>query len=228
MEISKKRMMFILIYVISFAVYAVLVFTLIGTRTPVFWISFIFMALAFAVQFFLTGYALNSDVEAVFFGIPLISLSVFYFYAEFVVSILMMIFQNIGLPASLVIQVVLLGIFAVACIMSLLARDTVQKIDKDIKEQVLFIRSLTVNVEMLEQKCIDPALKKELSELSEAIRYSDPITHQTVALLEQKIMQGITKLEELCSANDIKKTSDWIKELNLLIAERNKKLYMIK
>jgi hypothetical protein len=229
MEKANKRLMFMLIYVISFAIYAVIVFMMNQIYSSVFWVSFAFMVVAFVSQFFISNLLTKrNDIEAIFFGIPLLSISIFYFFAELVVSILMMIFQMIGLPIALAIQGILLGIFVIVAIMATLTRDTVQKIDQNIKEQVLFIRTLTVDVESIAMKCSDPALKKEISDLAEALRYSDPITNPAVAATEQKIIQGISRLDGLCSAGDTQNASNLIKEISILLAERNKKLYMLK
>ena len=63
-----------LIYAILLGLFNLLVFTIFKTRTNVFWLSYAFVTLAFAVQIISMSLAFKTaDVETVFFGIPLAS-----------------------------------------------------------------------------------------------------------------------------------------------------------
>ena len=66
-----------LIYVILLAVFNLLVFTIFKTHTSVFWISYVFMTLAFVLQIVSMFLSFKTaDVETAFFGIPLASFSI--------------------------------------------------------------------------------------------------------------------------------------------------------
>lgn len=165
-----------LIYVILLGVFNLLVFTIFKTHSDVFWISYILMTVAFAVQIVSMILSFKTaDVETVFFGIPLASFSVFYLCAELAIGALFMIFQQAGFTLALVVQLVVLAAFLVIAIISLLARDAVQEISGNIKEKVADLRSVLIDVEMMRDGCSDPAVKEKLNKLSETIRYSDPM-----------------------------------------------------
>ena len=73
---KKYGVMGALIYVVIFAAYNLTVFLLFKGYTPVFWASYAFMLVAYVIHIFCTFYmSKNMNVRAVFFGIPLLSLS---------------------------------------------------------------------------------------------------------------------------------------------------------
>ena len=68
----------------------------------------------------------------------------------------------------------------------------------------------------------DPDIKAALGELAKAIRFSDPMSNEKLADLEKEI---IDKFAELKAAEDKRGI---IAVLNSLIAERNKKVKLLK
>ena len=218
-----------LIYAILFAVFNLLVFIIPGLRTGVFWLSYGFMNLAFVVQIVSLILSFKSaDVEAAFFGIPLASFSVFYLCAELAIGALFMIFQQVNIILALIIQVLVLAVFLVIAIISLLARDTVQQVSDNVKQQVTNLKSVLVDIEMLTDGCTDPELKSALRRLSETVKYSDPISNEAVADVEQRIMRKISELKINIDDNHVVDAKQNCAELERLYIERNKKLAISK
>jgi putative ubiquitin-RnfH superfamily antitoxin RatB of RatAB toxin-antitoxin module len=139
-----------------------------------------------------------------------------------------MIFQNVGTTIPLVIQTLILAAFLVVAIIAIMARDTVQAIGDEVKTKVGQHKATHVDVEMLYASCSNAELKAKLRKLSETIRYSDPMTNDAIADVEQRIQQKISELR-IYSEND--ETAEAIKTcsaLELLYVERNKKLLISK
>ncbi|MDE6724348.1 MAG: hypothetical protein K2J79_01975 [Ruminiclostridium sp.] len=226
---NKNTIMIGLIYVILLGVFNLLVFTIFKNHSNVFWLSYGFMTLAFAVQIVSMFLAFKTaDVETAFFGIPLASFSVYYLCAEIVVGALFMIFQQASFTLALVIQVIVLAAFLIVAIISLMARDTVQEIGNNVKEKVADLRMVLVDVEMMRDRCSDPELKEKLRKLSETIKYSDPMSNEAVEGVEQRIRRQVSALGAYLDDNQIDEAAQACKELELLYAERNKKLAMSK
>ncbi len=218
-----------LVYVILLGVFNLLVFTISKSRNDVFWLSYGFMTLAFVVQIVSMFLSFKSaDVETAFFGIPLASFSVFYLCAELVIGTLFMIFQIASFTLSLVIQVLVLAVFFIIAIISLLARDTVQQIGENVKEHVSNLKSVLVDIEMIMDACTDLELKEKLRKLSETIKYSDPISNEAIAEVEQRIMRKISELRINVDDNQIEDAKQSCAELERLYVERNKKLAISK
>lgn len=222
---TKNTVAISLIYIILLGVFNLLVFTISKSRNDVFWLSYGFMTFAFVVQIvsMLLSFK-TADVETAFFGIPLASFSVYYLCAELAIGTLFMIFQQASFTLALVIQIVLLAIFLIIAIISVMSRDTVQSISDTIKENVVSLRSILIDVEMMMSDCSDPELKEKLRKLSEQIKYSDPITNEIVADVEQRICRKVSELRVYLENSQIEDAKQVCSELDRLFVERNKKL----
>jgi len=218
-----------IIYAIVIGVYNLLVFVIFKEFSSVFWMSYAFSMLAFGVQY--TSMLLSfrkSDVETVFFGLPLASFSVFYLIAQICVGFIFMIFQKIGTTIPLVIQVLVLAIFAVIAIIAIMARDTVQEIGETIKTKIVEHKSKNVDVDVLLATCEDAALKSKLRKISETIKYADPMTTDVIADVEQRIGQKLSELRIYCENGETDEAVKTCSALELLYVERNKKLILSK
>lgn len=218
-----------LIYVILLAVFNLLVFTIFKTYTSVFWISYVFMTLAFVLQIVSMFLSFKTaDVETAFFGIPLASFSIYYLCAALIVGAIFMVFQNAGFTLAMVIQVLILAAFFIIAIISLLAKDVVQAIDDNVKQNITTHKSILIDIEILESSCLDPELKQALAKLSDTVKYSDPISTAAIELVEQRIMRKISELRVSMENEQISEALKACKDLELLYVERNKKLALSK
>lgn len=215
---------------IIFVIYNLFVFLLIKPQTSAFWISYVFMLIAFGSQLFSLSQAGKSlDVETVFFGIPLVSFSVFYFFAELFASTVFMLFQNhVGVIAPVLVQILLLAVFAIFAILSIAGRDATKAVNDDYKSKRNGIKSLSVDVELLAKDISDPTLKKALSRLAENIRFSDPMTTDVVADVDNRIRQGIDDLREACEEGRTEEAAALCARVDRMLVERNRKLFVTK
>lgn len=210
---------------IVFVIYNLLVFLFLTPVTPVFWISYGFMVLAFGLQ--VLGMYLSFkdfDVQAVFFGIPLAQFTLFYFFAELFMSFVFMIFQNINWKIPVFLQIVLLAVYAVVAIVSVATRDATKASKDNYQNKATEMRLSTIDIEMLRDEAKDPELKNQLRRLAEAVRYSDPMTNDFVADVDARIHQETFALQTYCQDGDVVAAKDSCAKLQRLYVERNKKL----
>ena len=214
---------------IVFVVYNLLVFLFLKPQTPVFWISYGFMVLAFGLQ--VLGMYLSFkdfDVQAIFFGIPLAQFTLFYFFAELFMSFVFMIFQNINWKIPVFLQIVLLAVYAVVAIVSVATRDATKASKDHYQNKAVEMRLSTIDIEMLRDEAKDPELKNQLRRLAEAVRYSDPMTNDFVADVDARIHQETFALQTYCQDGDVEAAKDSCAKLQRLYVERNKKLMATK
>ena len=218
-----------LIYAILLGVFNLLTFTIFKTRTDVFWLSYGFMTFAFVVQIVSMFVAfVPTDVETAFFGIPLASFSVFYLCAELVIGAVFMIFQQVSFTLALIIQILLLAAFLIIAIISVLSANTVQATSDKVKENVFNLKSVLVDIEMMRDSCTDPELKVALRKLSETVKYSDPMSNEAIASVEQRITRKVSELQICLDDNQIDDAKQACADLERLYVERNKKLAISK
>lgn len=227
---AKNFTMVAIVYLSVLAIYNLVIFLLFKNLNNVFWISYGFMTAAVlanvATVFLLSK---NTDVEAAFFGIPLISFSVFHVAAELFASLVFMIFRDhASVQLTVTIQAILLLIFVIFGAVAIFSRDAVQGVSEKIKTNVFNIKSLAVEVQLLEEDCIDKALKEQLHKVREAINYSDPMTNDSVAQIDELIKSKVSELKYLCQENNKNEAIQVCLKLNSYIKERNGKLLISK
>ena len=219
---KKSWIMTAVIYAIIFAVFNLLVFVIANEKNGVFWMSYAFMCIAFIVQIASMLLALRSlETETVFMGIPLASLSLYYFFAAIFVGAVFMFFQNAPFKLALVLQILILAIYVVIAIMALMSRNVVQDVNDNLKENVEAIKTLVVDVDVFIPQVNDPALKKSLKKLSETIKYSDPISNAAVADIEEQIMQTVNELRINIENSRNAEAIQTCKDIEVLFMQRN-------
>ena len=219
---KKSWIMMAAIYAIIFVVFNLLVFIIVNEKNKVFWMSYIFMCIAFVVQIVSMLLALRSlETETVFMGIPLASLSVYYFFAAMFAGAVFMFFQNAPLKLAFLLQLLILAIYAVVAIMAIMSRNVVQDVNDNLKENVEAIKTLVVDVDVFIPQVSDPTLKKVLKKLSETIKYSDPMSNAAVADIEDQIMQTVNELRINIENNRNAEAIQTCKDIEVLFMQRN-------
>ena len=224
---TKKKVsgLYIALFGIVFLVYNLAVFLFLTPETPVFWISYGFMVLAFLLQI-LGMYLSFKDftVEAAFFGIPLAQFTLYYFFAELFMSTVFMIFQNITWKIPVFLQIVLLAVYGVVAIVSVFSRDAAVSAKDKVMHSAAAQRMDTIDIEMLQDYVKDAELKHQLRRLAEAVRYSDPMKTDAIADVDARITQETFALRTYCEDGDVESAKASCAKLQRLYVERNKKL----
>lgn len=101
-------------------------------------------------------------------------------------------------------------------------REELERVKTRVQKKVFYVKELQVDVELLADGETDDAVKKELIQLAEKIRLSDPMSSEQLAELENRISDKVIELKTTADRMAI------IKELNSLLDERNKKCILLK
>jgi hypothetical protein len=107
-------------------------------------------------------------------------------------------------------------------ISSEVGRNIIENTEKKVNAKVSYIREIQVDIEMCAERETDPKIKKQLFDLAERVRYSDPMSSESLATIENKIINKISELDGSDNKHAV------IKDIDLLITERNKKCKIIK
>jgi hypothetical protein len=230
----KNKNMSLATTLIVLAIYNVVVFVIPFPKGGNFWAGYGFTMLAMLLTVAVGFYALNREgLKSKVYGVPLVSVAWRYLVTQIIVGAVEMCLQfipyKIPFQYGIALNTILLG----CCLLGLIAVDTgkkiIEQIDEKIKEKVFYIKSLQVDVEGLADKAPDESTKKSLKDLAETIRYCDPMSSPQLATVENKIEAKVGE----CLANAVeRKDNGAIKaaceELQLLLAERNRKCKILK
>ena len=194
--------------------------------TESFWIGYGFVMAAFVGQLVCAGIAFRHDERSlVFYNLSLLSSSFAGLVATFIAGIICMI-TPVPYWISVVICAIVLVLNAITVIKVKVAINI--SVDKKIKEQTFFIKSLTVDAETLEARANDDYIKAECRKVAEALRYSDPMSSDALASVESQITVRFADLSAAVAENDKAKTTAIAKDLLVLIGDRNKKCKLLK
>ena len=208
---------------ILFLVYNIIVFTFSTERTQVFWSAYLFTVLAFLVQavVFAMVYKRNVTVNDVFFSLPLVKISVKYLVLQVALGAIFMILENISVRIVNIAQIIVLAVYLMLAIAALVAKNNIESIEEKTKERILFIKLLENDIVALQDRVNNPAIQTRLADLREIIKYSDPMSHPSLALLEQKVSNKIAQLSEASN-------NEMFDEIEALMADRNRKCKILK
>lgn len=215
-----------IVCLVVFLIYNLLVFLMFRGFNAVFWVSYGFMLAVYLLHIVcVLGILGDVSARAVFFGIPLGVLSVYFVGAEFLTSMVFMLIRHrAGVKAAVLVQAVLLCLFVVMILAAVMTRDAVSHMASGTEERVRFIKGMNTDVEMLLRRSGDLSVKGALKKLSETIKYSDPMSNSAVADQERRIMQSLSELRVRFDAGDMVAVQELCPAIELLFAERNKTL----
>jgi len=218
---KKDTKQVLIIGVAAFVFYNVAAFVIPCLKTPVFWISWVFTLMAFAVA----GYAVytsliqKTDVKSRFYGFPIARIGVIYLVAQALVGGVFMSFGNV--IAWWLAVVVFAAGFAVAVI-GLVSADAVveqiQEMDDKLKRDVSVMRSLQSKVGALTVQCQDEALQA----FAEELRYSDPVSNEALADTEAELSACVDALQAAITQGNAEQIPQLCKKASAQLAERNR------
>ena len=208
--------LFVLISIIAFAVPTV--------KTATFWIAYVFTAAAFAAQIGIWKTALGKEgtLKSKFLGFPVVHIGIVYAIIQTVAFAVFLFVPTLPVWSAIVVCSVTAGISVVCMLSADAGRDEIERVEAKVQKKVFYIRELQADIELLADNETNADVKTALTQLAEKIRFSDPMSNEQLADLEDKISTKIEELKTTSSQLEI------ITDLNSLLDERNKKCKILK
>ena len=141
------------------------------------------------------------------------------------------ILMSLGIDSIAPVLVTELAITAIYAVLFLYAWATTSYLTKNIaytKAKVFFIRSLCVDLDNCIPTVNNPEDAKKISDLSEKIRYSDPISHPSLRESEIKLQDLVFQIVHAASANASSEISKLTYEATVELNARNNKCKLLK
>ena len=194
-----------------------------------FWISFTFIIAAFIGNLVCACLAFKAEsLEKLFLNLSLITISRTALITMIVSGSGLMLIPNCPTWVAAVVCIIILVFNTVAVIKARWAADAVGKVDEKIKAQTSFVKKLTVDTENLMTRAKDDEVKAECKKVYEAIRYSDPMSNESLSVIEEKITVKVDEFTSAVEMDDIGKATIIAEEIVVLVTDRNKKCKVMK
>ena len=224
MKLGKNGIRFLVSVGILFVIFNVISFAVPFAKSSVFWISYVFGIIAILVQVAVMKIAFSGTdtARSKFYGFPIARIGVVYAIIQIILSILFMALSAfIPFWIPLVLFVILLGISAIGFIAADATRDEIVRQDEKIVKDVSFMRNLQSKMNLLVEQCENPDLKKQVKALAEDIRYSDPVSNNSLNEIERELYFYIEDLQKAVVDND-ENAFEICKKAKTVLAERNR------
>ena len=209
---------------ILFVLISVTAFAVPSAKTAAFWVSYAFTVIAFVVQFIIWKSYLGREesMKSKFLGFPIVHIGIVYLVVQILALIVFLIFPILPVWSAVITCVAIIGVSAVCMLASDVSCSEIERISAKTQEKTLYIKQLQADVELLAGTETDTTTKSALIQLAEKVHYSDPMSDEQLADLENRITAKSTELKS--SVDKVK----IIHELNSLLDERNRKIRILK
>lgn len=204
--------------------FSVIAFMIPTEKTGAFWIAYIFTVIAIVAQIAIWKNTLGkeSKLKSKFLGLPVVHIGVVYLLTQIVVFAIFAAVPALPTWSAIVACTVISGFSVIFMISGEVSRGEIERVEANVQKKVFFIKELQADVELLIEQEKDAEIKNALQLLAEKIRFSDPMSDDTLSKIEGTIL---AKVSELKSSSD---KMPIIQELNLLFTERNNKCRILK
>lgn len=209
----------ILLVVVSVIAFAVPI-----QKTTAFWITYAFAAIAVVAQTVIWKAAFGRDdtLKSKFLGLPVLHISIVYLIVQLAAFAIYLFNPTLPTWSAAVVCVALGGISSVCMISADTGRSEIERVEDKVQKKTFYIRSLQADIEMLANAEPDTEVKAELLRLAEKIRFSDPMSHDRLADLENQITDKVAELKSCMDRTAV------INDLNSLLDERSRKCKILK
>ena len=221
---KKNRSKGYLILGILFVLVSVIAFAVPLAKTTAFWISYAFTVIAFAAQIIIWKSALGRTeaLKSKFLGFPVVHIGIVYLVVQIIALAVFLFIPTLPIWSAVVACAVIAGASAVCMIASDVGRSEIERVSSKVQKKTFFIKQVRTEIELLADAETDVTTKSALTQLAEKIRYSDPMSNEQIADIEDRITAKVAELKS--STNKVK----IINELNSLLDERNRKIKILK
>lgn len=191
--------------------------------TVSFWIGYVFITLAFLGQLACAYVAFKAEnLTKLFYNLPLFSLSYTGLIVSFLVGGLCMLISPLPYWVGAVVSVAVLALAAIAVVKASAAAEIVESVDQKVKVQTAFMRSLTADAEILIASARSEEAKAACKKVYEAVRYSDPMSHEGLAQIESELSKRFSEFAEAVKADDTEQIKLGQSEMEILVSNRNR------
>ncbi len=214
---------------IFFIIWNLLVFAIAGKKIKEagtnFWFSYAFIVLAFLVSGGVMAYAKTNKERIFSIYMPLFIATAAYFALVFVVNTIIMLagFKSDKILWNIIFNAIFILVYGAFAVISIMGINHIAGDAKEIEKNVKKLKLVLINLKDIRGNLTNEEYVKIMSELCDAIEFSDPMTVEEASDIENKIRSEISDLEELVNENPETEIDEEFRRLTKRIANDIKK-----
>lgn len=226
---KKSFKLYAMIWTISIVAFNIISFIAPTIKTGSFWVGYTLITLMFIVQIVCSYLFFKQNTkEKMFLNMPIITISYMALFVSIIVGTIFMAVTELPIWIAVIISSLVTAFYLIAIISMKPAIDTIENVDKKVKVQTLFIKSLNIDAQTLKQKASNNEIISIAEKVCEAIRYSDPVSDESLVSCENQITLKFKEFEKSVIENNTEVAEKTSNELIILINDRNQKCKLLK
>ncbi|MBP5261118.1 MAG: hypothetical protein J6Z43_03205 [Clostridiales bacterium] len=190
-----------------------------------FWTAYAITTVVFILHLVFTLFAFKDtggSKQKLFLNVPIIWISYVGLIVTIIAGSLCMLNSFLPTWAAAIVMGIMLAVFLVSVVKAKIAIDAVEEVGAKVQASTSFIKELRTDAESLAGRA-SPASRDICTKISDAIRYSDPVSNELSASVESDLRVKFDEFAAVVKGGDDSKVEALGNELLDLIDERNKK-----
>lgn len=226
---KKNFKYYIITWLISVAVFNIISFIAPIIRVGLFWVGYAMITVMFIIQLACSLMLFKqNNKEKIFLNIPIITISYAALVVSVIVGLVFMAITGVSFWLAIIIASLVTGFYLIAIISVKTATGSIENTNEKVNLQTLFVKSLNVEAQTLAQKAYNDDIRLITDRVCEAVRYSDPVSNESLADCESKITLKFKEFEKSVVEHNTELAEKISNELISLINERNQKCKLMK
>lgn len=227
MKLNKNTKIGAIALAIVIVAFCVIAFVVPFPKTGVFWVGFIFGVIAILAQapIWMIAFRGAESARSKFYGMPIARVGAIYVIVQLILSLIAMCLSWIPvIPAwpFVIVFILILAAVALGTIAADVTRDEIVRQDVQIKRDVSKMRELQSLGNSLVAQCDNASAKADLKKLSEALRFSDPVSSDATVETEAELKHLLDELQTALVDGDFAGIGGLCKQAQNVLAERNR------
>ena len=227
MKFTRNTKRVAIVLAIVLAIFCIIAFVIPFPRNGLFWTGYVFGLVAILSQIPVLMIAFHGaeSAHSKFYGMPIARIGVIYIVVQLILSLIAMFLSWIdAIPVwpFVLVSMLMLGAAALGTIAADATREEIVRQDNQIKRNVSNMRELQSLGISLASRCEDKAAAEELQKLSDALRYSDPVSSDATLESEAELRRLLDEIQSALLDGDYAGVCGLCKQVRNTLAERNR------
>ena len=226
---SNKNLLYAIIGIL-FVAMNVIIFVLPFKHDGSFWTGYAFFVTAFVLAFGVVLYIVYASrkIDDIFLRFPISTYTYGFLVLELILNLIIMAIPSFSIRIAVLFNVIIIAIFMIIIIANMMTVNHTETVEINVKEKKEYIKTLIMDIKECENETTNPLILKSLRSLEETVKYSDPMSNDSLIPLEQQVVAQVNQIHVLLKDGQEDAVYDCIKKAADLMASRNQKCRVLK
>ncbi len=216
---KNNKVLYGIIGIVALAIVNVVVFLSLKEYTTARWINIAGLNLSIIV-FWAAG-IITGDKSEKFLGYARFPIVAVYSVLTFIISALFILINVKSVTLSVIVQVILLGLFAIVMCTNTMANNASKNITNIDKANYNKVTDMAKRIELIMQSVDDREVYKKIEKAYDSVKNANVTLQEDSTQIDNDIMQAIGVLEVAVQSKNYDMAEEQVSKINNLIARRN-------